>query len=81
MRSVYGRMTEQMRGIGVKIISYPELFTNALFSGVSPAVRGFRVKGEIGAWTKVPKPEDGEDMGGLRDLAVRGRKNYRFLSG
>jgi 2-methylisocitrate lyase-like PEP mutase family enzyme len=70
MRSVYGSTTERMRRLGVKIISYPELFTNALFSGVSPAVRGFREKGEVGPWTKVPKPENGEDLGGLRDLAM-----------
>jgi 2-methylisocitrate lyase-like PEP mutase family enzyme len=75
MRSAYGSTTERMRRLGVKIISYPELFTNALFSGVSPAVRSFREKGEVGPWTKVPKPENGEDLGGLRDLALPVRKH------
>lgn len=75
MRSVYGSTTERMRRLGVKIISYPELFTNALYSGVSPAVQGFGEKGEVGPWTKVPKPENSEDLGGLRDLAMPARKH------
>lgn len=70
MKAPYYSTTKNMQNLGVKILSYPELFTNTLLEGVSPAVQGFRTTGEIGPWKKVPNPGNAEDMGRLRGLTM-----------
>lgn len=68
MRAPHTSTTAQMRTQGVKIISYPELFTNALVQGVSPIMRDFRATGNVGHMKPVPYPDHAEHMGGLQGL-------------
>lgn len=75
MVSPYKTTTRQSQNAGAKIISYPELFTNALYQGASAHMRNFRASGEISALTTVRCPEKAEEMGGLRDLLEIGEEN------
>jgi 2-methylisocitrate lyase-like PEP mutase family enzyme len=60
--------TKRYKDMGIKIISYPDLFTHGLYQGVSDKVRGFCTKGGIASMKTVRHPDDAENMGGIRDL-------------
>lgn len=62
---------KQMQSVGVKIILYPELFTNALSEGAVRKLRHFKAKGEVLDARLVPNPHVPEDLGGLRALLGR----------
>lgn len=70
MLAPYGISTKETQSLGAKMIPYPELFTAALFQGVSPLLRAFQAKGDIVNANVVPDPERPEMMGGLFGLTL-----------
>lgn len=72
MVSPYNKTTEEAKSTGVKIISYPELFTRALYQGVLTTVRTSHVTGKVEIAKTVRCPDKTEDIGGLRDLLDAG---------
>jgi 2-methylisocitrate lyase-like PEP mutase family enzyme len=74
MRAPQTATTKDMQKSGIKIISYPELFTIGLLEGISSDMRDFRLTGGLGAMSKTPKPFEPKDMGGLRGLLVFEKK-------
>jgi hypothetical protein len=55
----------EVESFGFKMISYPDYFTNALFEGVAPSVRGFHKAGDVRPIEPARYPGDAKDMGGL----------------
>ncbi len=58
----------KVKNLGVKIVSYPELFTSAIHDSVAYTVQDFRETGEVRPVPETSRLDDATGLGGLRAL-------------